>query len=155
MQSTLSSKSQMTYQEVAGLFGIALAIKGEADFYGWADYPFHFPVEGTSVLKNLESYMRQNGRAGYGTNLAAAINGSYVAGKYARIVVISDMQVLPYGRGTIPTDIPVYLYNLAGYAPAAAETKGMVYELGGLGDSTFKMIEALEAGNDGKYPWEG
>ncbi|HEY6020473.1 MAG TPA: TROVE domain-containing protein [Candidatus Paceibacterota bacterium] len=150
----LSGKSAMTYQEVAGLFGIALGLKGEADVYGWADSPFLFPMKGTSVLKNLERYMGMNGCVGYGTNLSAAIRKSYVPGKYARMVVISDMQVQRYAAGTIPTDIPCYFYNLAGYAPAAVETTGRVYELGGLTDHTFKMIPMLEAGESGRWPWE-
>lgn len=154
MRDRLSAKSDMMYQEVAGLFGIALAMKGEADVYGWADRPFHFPVNGTSVLKNLEEYMRRNGEVGHSTNLDAAIRGSYVPGKYDRMVVISDMQVMSYGGGLIPTDIPCYFFNLAGYAAAAIETTGRVYELGGLTDHTFKMITMLEAGESGKWPWE-
>lgn len=154
MSSTMSDKSKMTYQEVAGLFGIALGLKGEADVYGWADRPFHFPVKGTSVLKNLEEYMRQNGKVGYGTNLTAAIQGSYVPGKYDRMVVISDMQVMAYGSSLIPTDIPSYFFDLAGYKAAAVQTRGRVYELGGLTDHTFKLITMLEAGESGKWPWE-
>jgi hypothetical protein len=150
----LSAKSDMTYQEAAGLFGIALGLKGEADVYGWADSAFLFQMKGTSVLKNLEEYMRQNGRVGHGTNLTAAIRGSYVEGKYDRMVVISDMQVMRYSAGLIPTTIPCYFYNLAGYAAAAVETQGRVYELGGLTDHTFKMITMLEAGESGKWPWE-
>ena len=151
----LSANSKMTYQEVAGLFGIALGMKGEADVYGWADRPFLFPMaKGSSVLGNLTAYMSKNGVAGHGTNLGAAFLGAYVPGKYARVVVISDMQIMSLGRGVIPTDIPCYFFNLAGYASAAVETKGMVYELGGLTDHTFKMITMLEAGQSGKWPWE-
>jgi hypothetical protein len=155
MSSALSGKSQMTYQEVAGLFGIALGMKGEADVYGWADRPFHFPMtKGASVLKNLQRYAAMNGKAGHGTDLTAAIKGTYEPGKYDRMVVISDMQVRAYGSKLIPTDIPCYFFNLAGYAPAAVETKGQVYELGGLTDHTFRMITMLEAGRDGQWPWE-
>lgn len=150
-----SSKSQMSYQEIAGLFGIALGMKGEADVYGWADRPFHFPMKkGSSVLGNLNDYMAKNGVAGHGTNLEAAIRGTYDPEKYSRMVVISDMQVLPYNRSVIPTEIPSYFFNLGGYAAAAVETKGNVYELGGLTDHTFKMITMLEAGDNGKWPWE-
>lgn len=157
MSSTMSEKSQMTYQEAAGLFGIALGMKGdgEADVYGWADSPFHFPMaKGASVLKNLERYAAMNGKTGHGTNLDAAISGTYVPGKYDRMVVISDMQVMAYRRGVLPTDIPCYFFNLGGYAPAAVQTTGKIYELGGLTDHTFKMITMLEAGDSGKWPWE-
>jgi hypothetical protein len=153
----MSGKSQMTYQEAAGLFGIALGMKGEgeADVYGWADSPFHFPMaKGASVLKNLERYAAMNGETGHGTNLDAAISGTYVPGKYDRMVVISDMQVMAYRRGVLPVDIPCYFFNLGGYAPAAVQTTGQIYELGGLTDHTFKMITMLEAGSSGKWPWE-
>jgi hypothetical protein len=156
MTGTMSSKSQVTYQEVAGLFGIALGMKGEADVFGWADRPWHFPMaKASSVLGNLKTYMGQNGNTGSGTNLDAAIRGTYEPGKYDRMVVISDMQVMRYGsRNLIPTDIPCYFFDLAGYASAAVETKGRVYELGGLTDATFKLITMLEAGDSGKWPWE-
>lgn len=150
---SLSAKSKMTYEQIAALFGIALAMKGESDLYMWADSPMLFPVTGTSVLKNLEEFGRKNGLVGHGTNLAAAIQGSYVPGKYSRMVVISDMQVMMYGRGTIPTDIPCYFFNLKGYRAAAVQTKGLIYELGGLSDSTFRMIPMLEAGESGQWPW--
>lgn len=150
----VSGKSERTCEEIAGLFGIALGLKGEADVYGWADSPFLFPMKGTSVLRNLEEFQRQNNKTGSGTNLTAAIRGSYVPGKYSRMVVISDMQVMPYSKGLIPTDIPVYFFNLAGYAAAAAQTVGQVYELGGLTDHTFKMITMLESGQSGQWPWE-
>lgn len=154
MSGRVSLRSEMMYQEVAGLFGIALGLKGEADVWAWASSAYKFDLEGPSVLRNLERYMRQNGRVGVGTNLSAAIRSSYVPGKYDRMVVISDMQVMPYGDGLIPTDIPCYFFNLAGYAPAAVQTRGQVYELGGLTDHTFKMITMLESGANAKWPWE-
>lgn len=150
----LSGKSTMTYQEVAGLFGIALGLKNEADVWMWASSAKLFQTKGTSVLRNLEEYQRQNGLVGHGTDLDQAITKAYVPGKYARMVVISDMQVMPYRAGVLPTDIPSYFFNLAGYRAAAVQTKGRVYELGGLTDHTFKMIPMLEAGETGQWPWE-
>jgi hypothetical protein len=154
MSMTMSDKSKMKYEEVAGLFGIALGLKGEADVWAWATGSYQFKLKGTSVLLNLEQFMRENNKVGSGTDLAQAIRSAYVPGKYDRMVVISDMQVKSYGRGLIPTDIPCYFFNLAGYRAAAVETGGLVYELGGLTDHTFKMITMLEAGESGKWPWE-
>jgi len=154
MQRTMSGKSQMRYEEVAGLFGVALGLKGEADVWAWATGAYQFQLKGTSVLRNLEQFMAENNKVGSGTDLTQAIRKAYVPGKYDRMVVISDMQVLPYGRGLIPTDIPCYFYDLAGYNAAAVQTVGQVYELGGLTDHTFKLITMLEAGNSGKWPWE-
>lgn len=151
----ISGKSERTCEEIAAIFGIALGLKGEADIYGWADSPWLFQPKGESVLRNVETFMAQNGKTGSGTNLTAAIKGSYVPGKYSRMVVISDMQVLPYGKGLIPTDIPCHFFNLAGYQAAAVRTQGLIYELGGLTDHTFRMIPMLEAASEnGKWPWE-
>ena len=143
-------------QEIAGLFGIALGLKNEADVWAWASSAYQFEMKGTSVLKNLEKYKSENGRVGMGTDLAQAIQKAYVPGRYARMVVISDMQIVGrhFGDHLIPKDIPCYFFNLVGYAPAAVETKGRVYELGGLTDHTFKLIPMLEAGESGKWPWE-
>ena len=149
-----SARSTMTYQEIAGLFGIALGLKNEADVWAWATGSYQFEMKGTSVLRNLEKYQGENGRVGVGTELAQAIRASYVPGKYARMVVISDMQVMQYDGGLIPKEIPSYFFNLGGYRAAAVQTKGQVYELGGLTDHTFKMITMLEAGDSGKWPWE-
>jgi hypothetical protein len=151
-----SSRSKITMQEIAGLFGIALGLKNEADVWAWATDAYKFEMKGTSVLRNLEKYKSENGRVGMSTNLANAIQKAYVPGRYARVVVISDMQIMGrgYGDHLIPKDIPCYFFNLVGYAPAAVETKGQVYELGGLTDHTFKLITMLEAGDSGKWPWE-
>ena len=154
MMNPLSAKSKMTYQEAAGLFGIALGLKNEADVWAWASDAYQFEFKGNSVLRNLEKYKSENGRVGWSTNLANAIQKAYVPGRYARMVVISDMQVMQYDGGLIPKTIPCYFFNLAGYASAAVETKGQVYELGGLTDHTFKLIPMLEAGETGKWPWE-
>jgi len=150
-----SAKSKMTYQEIAGLFGIALGLKNEADLWAWASDAYQFEFKGTSVLKNLEKYQSENGKVGWGTDLTIAIRKAYRKGIYDRMVVISDMQVLSYAHGLIPTDIPSYFFNLGGYRAAAVDTnQPNVYELGGLTDHTFKMITMLEAGESGKWPWE-
>ena len=50
--------------------------------------------------------------------------------------------------------MPAYFFNLAGYKAAAITTTTPgVYELGGLGDQTFKLIPMLEAGLSGNWPW--
>lgn len=154
MSWTMSNNSKRRLDEVAGLFGLALGLKGDADVWAWASSAYQFEMSGTSVLRNLEKFMRENGRVGSGTDLDQAIRKAYVPGKYARMVVISDMQSQQVGLGRIPIDIPCYFFNLAGYVAAIAETKGMIYELGGLSDSTFRMIPMLEAGVNGRWPWD-
>lgn len=151
----ISGNSERTCQEIAGLFGIALGLKGEADVWAWATGAYQFQLKGTSVLKNLEKYASENDKVGSGTDLAQAIRNAYVPGKYDRMVIISDGQVRPWDADRVmPNDIPVYFFTLAGYRAAAAQTKSNVFELGGLTDHTFKMITMLEAGESGKWPWE-
>jgi hypothetical protein len=50
--------------------------------------------------------------------------------------------------------VPVYLFNIEGYSASPMPTGGgACFDLGGLGDSTFKLVPMLEAGS-GAWPWE-
>lgn len=157
MQAKLSAKSEMSYVESAAIFGLALALRGQADVFGWATGAFGFvPKQGVSLLTAVAEFDACVGRAGHDTNMAGAFAATYKKGVYSRVVVISDMQInLHYGN-FVPKDIPVYFFNLAGYRAGVADTKsnGNVYDIGGLGDSTFNQIKSLEAGKTGAWPWE-
>ncbi|MGH3628454.1 MAG: hypothetical protein ACRDRL_13590, partial [Sciscionella sp.] len=54
--------------------------------------------------------------------------------------------------GNLP--VPVYGWNLGGYAPAMMQTGSRgKHEFGGLTDATFKQIAYLERGADANWPW--
>lgn len=169
-----SKKSTMTPAEQAALFGAALALKGEAvDWYGFADGTFlHKVSKGSSVLRAVEAFRKKTGSVGHGTNIAAAMNEW---NGHDRIVLLSDMQTQHYwsrdGSGSrygygyssrygataqqkrIPDHIPVFAFNLQGYAGSLVGRPNE-YELGGLTDHTFKLIKMLELRQQGKWPWD-
>lgn len=147
--------------EVAALFGIALATRGESDVYGWAHGQFHHRVKvGDSVLRQMEAFTGRVGSVGHSTMMIEAVKATYDRTKHNRVIIISDMQLAGYG-GTesldkmIAKNTPLYLYNLNGYNTTPAPTgRPNRHQLGGLSDATFRQILNLEAGQQGRWPWE-
>lgn len=153
MRGTMSGKSTMSRLDAAALFAMALALKGEdVDLYGWADFSYkHEIAKGGSVLREMEKFTATCGKAGHGTNLAQAMT-NYSG--HDRVVVFSDMQVTSrYNRGShLPDSVPVYCFNLAGYAKTQMG-EARDYELGGLTDATFKLIPLIEQRRRGEWPF--
>lgn len=173
----VSGKSDRNCAEIAALFGVALACRAanadgkragaQADLVGFADYTFAHQVQtGGSVLKELERFTHRFGEAGGGTDIAGAVHAAFQG--HDRVVILSDMQTMRgnqfagyYSRGShidslVPRDVPVYGFNLAGYANSAMPSGGgNRHEIGGgLTDAAFRMIPLLEAGKNGVWPWE-
>ena len=154
MRGNYTANSTASPIESAALFGTALAKSGQGvDLVMFADVarPHEFP-KGGSTLKTMKSLLDRIGEIGYGTNIDAALrtwNG------HDRIVLISDMQTTNYiRRSTIPKGVPVYAFNLGGYSTTVVDPDKQMYEFGGLTDSTFAMINALEQSREGAWPWE-
>ena len=171
MRSTHSQKSTVAPIHAAAVFASALALKGEkVDFYGFADGIDKIDVsKGGSVLKLVEKIESRIGRVGHGTNIPGAL-GQFSG--HDRVVLISDMQTLAgfettkadpywgyYGNVAdaralgIPVNVPVFGFNLSGYAGTQIDTSTNQFELGGLTDHTFKLIPMLERGAKGDYPF--
>lgn len=160
-----SVHSKMTPVRAGALFGVALAAKGEkVDLCGFADGVFTHQVRpGASVLLETQRFCRRIGEVGHGTQMIQAVDARYR--DHDRIVLVSDMQIFPAHGGsvygfaanvdkTVPPQVPIYGFNLAGYAQAALPSKPNRYEFGGLTDATFKMIPLLERGERALWPWE-
>jgi hypothetical protein len=162
MEGRPSERSQMTMMEMGALFAVALAKKGEAvDLYGFADDQFKHTIKpGASVLREVERFTAKSGSVGYGTQTAKAVTKTYA--KHDRVVIFTDGQTFGGGNywGTgnvtdaIPATVPMYAFNLAGYAQAMIPSGKNRYEIGGVTDQTFKQIKLLEAGQAGTWPWE-
>ena len=166
MGSYLSGKSRVRYVDAAALFGVALARNAsKVDLYGFGDGVFrHELAYGGSVLGQTQQFVRRVGEAGHGTQIAASIQRTYA--KHDRVVIFTDMQtmgrnVYTYGygigdvSGSVPPDVPVYAWNLAGYEASMMPTgSGNRHEFGGFSDSAFNIMQTLEAGRDGRWPWE-
>lgn len=167
MTSTMSDKSTLRRDEAAALFGLALALKnpGSTDVHGFANGHFrHDFKKGASLLRTLEAFNRRNGEVGHGTETVRAVRETYQG--HDRVFIFSDMQAFAdygsygsYNSRTVTDEVPAdkYLYgfNLGGYkASFMPSGEGTRHEIGGLTDSSFKMVSLLERGRDQKWPWE-
>jgi len=183
MLSVVSAKSTVTYAEVAALFGVSLAVRGDdVDLVGFADHTFvHRVARGGAVLPEMTRFVDRIGEVGMGTRIGRAVALNYR--NHDRVIVISDMQTMPqqdtrlYAGGyfssnemygchdvhgsiklftdLIPPRVPVYGFTLSGYQ-AGAMRSGVTnrYEFGGLTDASFRVIPLLEAGQAAQWPWD-
>lgn len=158
----ISQHSKMGAQEVGGLFGILLAGKGEdVDLYAFGNNVVPFRIKkGGGVLRELDRFMRETAGTGGGTQTAACLRATYQG--HDRVIILTDEQTFGPDRGywqgnvgdQIPQNIPIYSFNVNGYAPAMLATSTTRHQLGGLTDATFGMIQRAEMGLSGKWPWE-
>ncbi len=76
------------------------------------------------------------------------------------MVILTDEQAHYDGAGSVdesvPTSVPMYTFNLAGYrvghAPSGTGTR---HTFGGLTDACFRMLPLLERGRNADWPWIG
>lgn len=163
MEGRLSDKSNVRYVDAAALFGVALARNAsKVDLYGFGDGVFrHELAYGGSVLGQTQQFVRRVGEAGHGTQIAASMKATFA--KHDRVVIFTDMQTMNarhtwYGMGNVseavPANVPVYAWNLAGYEASMMPTgSGNRHEFGGFSDSAFMIMQTLEAGRDGQWPF--
>ena len=110
------------------------------------------------VLPTLQRVSRSNFFGG-GTDTTGAVLTAYQRHRDAqRIVLVTDEQAfgasstVRSGLESIP--IPIYTWNVGGYAPAWQVSGANRYSVGGLSDAGFTLIEALEGGADAGWPWQ-
>ncbi len=53
----------------------------------------------------------------------------------------------------VPVGVPVYTWNLAGYAMGHAASGPHRHTFGGLSDAAFRLIPLVEAGRAADWPW--
>lgn len=155
----LSEKSKIEAVMGAGLFGVALANKGEqVDLYGYDNTAWkHEHRKGSSVLRSAEDFNRKV--RGGGTQTAAVLKATFAG--HDRVIIITDEQTFDgrpgYWQGDVgsqvPKTVPVYSFNVAGYAPAQLDTSSTRHQLGGMTDHTFGMIPMIEAGQRAQWPF--
>jgi hypothetical protein len=161
MQGRVSSKSQVTHEDVGALIGVALAMRGnEVDLIGFADGQFpHNINKAGSALRQIEAFKAKNGSVGHGTRTVEALRATYRETIHKRVIIVSDMQAWSYGRQsvseTLPPDVPMFGINTNGYEKATINTSAPNrYEIGGFSDAMFKMMDLLSRGHDAGWPWE-
>ena len=150
----LSARSRVTRADAAALFGAALALRAEdatlvqfGTTYGVLQVP-----RAESLLRTIERF----GDLG-GTNTAAAVRGTYRG--HDRVVIVTDEQAWAGWHGedptaAVPAKVPVYTWNVAGYAPGHAPSgRGNRHAFGGLTDAAFTAIGLLERGSSTDWPF--
>ena len=159
--------SDITLAEQAAVFGAAIALRAEKPTlveFGGDSRQLDVP-KGGSVLRLIEQF----GQIG-GTDIPTAVKRHWFA--HDRIIVVTDEQTRPgwfpsnmWGHGgmretqiddLVPKNVPVYMWNMAGYKPGAMPSGGAGrHTFGGLTDHAFRLIPLLESGRDARWPWEG
>ena len=154
---------KMTMADTANLFGVALAkraAKATVVVYGSDSKVLTFR-KGASVFHTVQSIGSMGGTDTFGT-----IQKHYNK-DYTRVIHLTDEQYGSayswgyYGRSRdnqkpydlIDKGTPVYTWNLNGYK-SGNKAEPNRYALGGLTDSSFRVIPLVEAGKNEKWPWE-
>lgn len=154
MGSTVSNKSTLQRAEAAALFGTAQfrAAGFSGDLVVFASGNKKIPLaKGTSVLKGTETVVKAIGSIGYGTEMWPALEQHYDG--HDRVFLFTDEQANRH-YGSRESRVPIYFWNLAGYAPAATEFgKNGRYEMAGLSDATFRQIALIEQSKNAQWPW--
>ncbi|MFI9174782.1 TROVE domain-containing protein [Streptomyces lincolnensis] len=153
MWAPLSDRSQLNRADAAAIFGTALALRAaDADLveFGTTSRRLAFG-EGESVLKILGRF----GDLG-GTDTTSAVRAHYRG--QDRVLIVTDEQYSYNRHGDpteqVPTGVPVYTWNLAGYrAGHGPSGKANRHTFGGLSDAAFRMVPLIEAARDADWPW--
>ncbi|WUH92581.1 TROVE domain-containing protein [Streptomyces sp. NBC_00433] len=157
--------SDIPLAEQAAVFGAALAVRAEAPTlveFGIRNKVVRVP-KGGSVLRLVEAFGRHDG-----TDIPSAVKAHFAG--HDRVVVVTDEQTragwFPSNAAAhggmppteidalVPHDVPVYMWNMAGYVAGATPAgRGHRHTFGGLTDHAFRMIPLLEAGRGSDWPW--
>ncbi|MFE5580643.1 TROVE domain-containing protein [Kitasatospora sp. NPDC056531] len=150
-----SAQTQLNRADSAAIFGTALKIRAaEADLVEFGTTSRVIEVgRGEAVLRVLDRFSSLGG-----TNTAQAVRSHHRG--HDRVVIVTDEQTGFGYRGSdplsaVPADVPVYTWNLAGYAQGHGPSGGANrHTFGGLSDAAFRLIPLLEAGTNAGWPWE-
>lgn len=114
-----------------------------------------FPLDrGESLLKSLERWKTGGYFIGGGTDTPGAVRKHYT--DQSRVIIVTDEQNGFGGdpASLVPSDVPVYTFNLAGYRHGQGLSgTGNRHVFGGLSDAAFKMIPLLEQGRSQDWPF--
>ncbi|MFG1805067.1 TROVE domain-containing protein [Streptomyces sp. NPDC049040] len=159
------NSSDIPLAEQAAVFGAALAVRAQQPTlveFGIRNKVVRVP-RGGSVLRLVEAFGRHDG-----TDIPSAVKAHFDG--HDRVVVVTDEQTragwLPSNAGSyggmppteidalVPADVPVYMWNMAGYVAGATPSGGgRRHTFGGLTDHAFRMIPLLESGRSADWPW--
>jgi len=168
MEDKLSEKSSVSRMAAGALFGVAVTraaerAGGSVDLHGFAGngwgwerdagtVTFHHPVpKGASTLGVVQSMVSRCGEVGHGTMIGAALRQTFLA--HDRVVIFTDQQSADAANGAVPDTVPVYAFDLAGYARTSLAGGVNRFQLAGFSDKVFDLLPMLETGRDGNWPF--
>lgn len=155
--SCVAGYGSTTLKDTANLFGVALAKRAEkSDVVAYATHHTTVNINKRSSTFKIVKEITITG----GTNTYHALKENYNG--HDRVILLTDEQydsdylrfrsLSPYDM--IPSNVPVYTFNLAGYRSASSNSEPNRYQLGGLTDHSFSTIPLVEAGVSQSWPWE-
>ena len=162
-----------TRLDAALVFATALALKniGRAEMYCFADGNFRVDniEHGASVLRTVEVIKNhRDPRLGGGTYIERNLRAIFDSGRHTRVVLLTDEQAfadapdykhhwrqyLGDAGSAIPASIPLYSWNLSAFTFGCFPAGENRYALGGLSDASFSIMQQIENGKNGTWPWE-
>lgn len=161
MDDRYGDNSSLTIKEVGACYAAALYINGNCDFIKFGNNAKASTFKKACGPFQVIREMCDNEKCGYGTNIVPAFK--LITGKkYARIFVVSDMQVMNAKRSwwseTCGIDsyngycrvngrTSMYSFDLENYASQIANPNNPdVHLMTALNDNVFKMLEYVENG---------
>lgn len=162
MDSTFSTDGTLKRWDAAAVFGLALGFRCQGadivsfsnSYYGGVGSMTFDQRPGESLLTALGRWKDGGFFIGGGTDTVGAVT-RHLNASHDRVVILTDEQ---HSTGNvasaIPSRIPLYTWNLAGYQRGHAPSGGHFrHTFGGLTDAAFRMIPLLEAGRNADWPF--
>ena len=155
MNEGFSKDGTLKRWDAAVLFGVALALRcAHADVISFSNAVSKFqPHRGESLLKALERWRSEGHFHNGGTYTEQAVRATFK--NHDRVVIVTDEQDSWGGDPSraVPSTVPLYTWNLAGYRIGSTPTGPYRHTFGGLTDAAFRMIPLIEAGRTAAWPW--
>jgi len=168
MRAGFSKDGTLLRWDAAVLFGAALANRAAAaDLVSFSSTAYYINEphgantklfntrRGESLLRTLERWDNHGFFLGGGTDTAAALRKHFAG--HDRVVIVTDEQATQDGAevsASMPANVPLYTWNLAGYRHGHAPGAPNRHTFGGLTDAAFRMIPLIESGRNGSWPWD-
>ena len=164
MEDVMSAKSTVRRVDAGALFAAAAAHAAartpgaRVDLYGFAGdwgrgrvvFAQDIP-KGSSVMSTVTKLRGRIGEAGHGTMIGEALQATYAG--HDRVMIFTDEQGADDASGIVPDRVPVYAFDLGGYASTSFPAGPNRFQLAGVSDSVFDMLPILEVGRDGTWPF--
>ncbi len=161
-----SNKGDLNYYDAATVFEASFAKANNAvirTYSSQGQLSAKMRLTGKNTLRIVEDLHKPSYNFSGGTDTAGNLQRAFNDGEFDHVLLLTDEQYNTGGGGywygsrtnpsdVIPADVPMYVFNLAGYK-AGHDIKPNRVTVGGLSDAAFGMIAAVEA-SKAKWPWE-